>query len=131
MIDFINEHHVLSLATTYQDNPSSCSVFYAFIPEYNCFVFASESKSEHMHNIMHNENVAASIHDEVREVLLIKGLQMKGQVSRAGVEHEQFYVKTFPEAESLKKEVWTLKVHQLKYTNNKDIGFGQKEVWKY
>lgn len=131
MQDFINEHHVFSLATTQKDNPSSCSVFYAFMPEDNCFVFASEYESEHMQNIMQNSDVAASIHDEVRELMLIKGLQIKGQVTDAEARHEHFYLKTFPEAEAIKKEIWVLKLRQLKFTDNEDIGFGQKEVWKY
>ena len=131
MKDFIHAHHVLSLATTQKDQPSSCSVFYAFMEDDNSFVFASEYESEHIQNIMQNADVAASIHDEVRELMLIKGLQIKGQVSSAHARHEHLYLKTFPEAQEIKKEIWVLKVTELKYTDNKDIGFGQKEVWKY
>lgn len=131
MIKFIQAHHVLSLSTTQKDKPSSCSVFYAFMEEDNCFIFASEYKSEHIQNIMQNSDVAASIHDEVRELMRIKGLQIKGQVTGSKSRHEHFYLKTFPEAKDMKKEIWVLELRELKYTDNEDIGFGQKEVWKY
>lgn len=131
MQDFIQKHHVMSLATMHQETPSVCSVFYVFIPEDNCFVFASEYESEHMQNIMQNADVAAAIHDEQRELSLIKGLQIKGQVTKAQSRHEHLYLNTFPEAKEVKKEIWIVKIYELKYTDNEDIGFGQKEVWKY
>ena len=131
MLDFINGHHVLSLATTQRDRPSSCSVFYAFMQDDNSFVFASEYESEHIQNIMQNSDVSAAIHDETRELMLIKGLQIKGQVTKAHSRHEHLYLKTFPEAQEIKKEIWMIKITELKLTDNKDIGFGQKEVWKY
>ncbi len=131
MRDFIQKHHVLSLATSQNDRPSSCSVFYAFMPEDNCFIFASEYESEHIQNIMQNADVSATIHDEQRELMLIKGIQIKGQVAQAHSRHEHFYLKTFPEAQDIKKEIWIIEIRELKFTDNQDIGFGQKEVWKY
>jgi len=130
MVDFIGRHHVLALATVHKDMPSLCSVFYAFMLEHNCFVFASEKESEHIKNIMNNAKVGACIHDEVRDILAIKGLQVKGEVARAEALHEDFYLKTFPEAQGLTKDIWVLKFSSLKFTDNENIGFGQKEVWK-
>ena len=131
MLNFIAKHHVLSLATTQNDRPSSCSVFYTFMQDDNSFIFASEYESEHIQNIMQNADVSAVIHDETRELVLIKGLQIKGLVTKAHSRHEHLYLKTFPEAVEIKKEIWMIKVTELKFTDNKDIGFGQKEVWKY
>lgn len=129
MCDFIQKHHVLSLATSKNNQASSCSVFYAFMPEDNCLIFASKYESEHIQNIMQNSDVSAVIHDEQREVILIKGIQIKGKVIQAHSKHEDFYLNIFPEAQDIKKEIWTIEVKELKYTDNKDIGFGQKEVW--
>jgi len=131
MITFIKAHHVMALATSDKDRPSSCSVFYAFCDEDNSFVFASMYESEHIQNIMQKSDVAAAIHDEERELMLIKGLQIKGQVTGAKSHHKYVYLKDFPEAKDIIKEIWVLKITQLKYTDNQDIGFGQKEVWKY
>jgi uncharacterized protein YhbP (UPF0306 family) len=131
MKDFIQKHHVLSLATIQNGRPSSCSLFYAFIPEECCLVFASEDKSEHMQNIMQTPEVSAVIHDEQRELMLIKGIQIKGKVSEAEPKHEHFYLEAFPEAKDFVKEMWTIEVRELKYTDNQDIGLGKKEVWKY
>ena len=130
MLDFIANHHVLSLASSYNNKPSSCSVFYAFMEDEHSFIFASQNESEHIQNIMKNSDVSASIHEETREVLLIKGLQIKGAVRRADPRHEDFYVHVFSEAKEVKKEIWVIRVSELKLTDNKNIGFGQKEIWK-
>lgn len=130
MLNFISEHHVLSLATSHNNKPSSCSVFYAFMQDDKAFVFASEHKSEHIQNIIQNSNVSAGIHDETRDVMLIRGLQVKGEVKKAEARHEELYLEIFPEAAEIKKEIWMIKISELKFTDNKEIGFGKKEVWK-
>jgi len=131
MVDFINEHHVLSMATLNKDMPSSCSLFYLFIEDEECFIFASDYDTEHMKNILQNPDVSADIHNETQEIEHIKGIQIKGMVGSAESRHEHLYEKRFPYAEGVKdKAIWKLKITELKYTDN-NLGFGQKETWKY
>ena len=128
--DFISAHHVLSLSTVHKGAVSSCSVFYVFIEAQKCFVFASQDKSEHIQNILQNNNVSACIHDEVREVIRIKGLQVKAKAKRASKEYEKVYFESYPEAKDFEKGIWVLDIVELKYTDNKVLGLGEKEKWE-
>lgn len=131
MIDFILEHHVLVMATTQDDMPSTCSLFYSFLEDEGCFVFASDDKTEHIQNILQNSDVSAAIHYETKEIEHIKGIQIKGMVEEAHARHAHLYLKEYPYAAEVKnKSIWKLKITELKYTDN-NLGFGQKELWKY
>ncbi len=128
---FIQEHHVLSMATLADDTPSSCSLFYIFLPDEECFVFASDFETEHIKNILQNPDVSASIHNETTTIEDIKGIQIKGMVTKAESRHEHLYLKEYPYAADVNdKTMWKLKVTELKYTDN-SLGFGMKESWKY
>jgi len=131
MTSFIQEHHVLSMATLAGDIPSSCSLFYVFIPDEECFIFASDFETEHIKNILQNPDVSAAIHNETRKIEDIRGIQIKGMVDKTEARHEHLYLKAYPYAADMKnKTMWKLKVTELKYTDN-SLGFGQKELWKY
>ena len=131
MVEFIKGHHVLSLATVRNDLPASCSLFYLFLPEEECFVFASDYETEHMQNILQNPDVSAVIHNETKEIEHIKGIQIKGMVTSAEARHEHLYLKEYPYANDIDdKSIWKLKITELKYTDN-SLGFSQKERWKY
>ncbi len=131
MVEFIQEHHVLSMATVQNDMPVSCSLFYLFIPQEECFIFASDYETEHMRNILQNPDVSADIHNETKELEHIRGIQIKGMVTNAEARHEHLYLKEYPYAKDVgKKAFWKLKITELKYTDN-NLGFAQKETWKY
>jgi len=130
MVEFIQEHHVLSMATVQNDIPVSCSLFYLFIPQEECFIFASDEKTEHMRNILQNPNVSAVIHNETKEVEHIRGIQIKGMVTHAKERCHDLYLKDYPYAKGVDNKVfWKLKITELKYTDN-SLGFGQKETWQ-
>lgn len=131
MTSFIQEHHVLSMATLADERPSSCSLYYIFLPDEECFVFASDFETEHIKNILQNPDVSGAIHYETTKIEEIKGIQIKGMVAKAEARHEHLYLKAYPYAADIKnKTMWKLKVTELKYTDN-SLGFGQKELWKY
>lgn len=131
VLKFIHEHHVLSMATSSEDRLSSCSLFYLFVEAENCFVFASDETTEHIKNIKQNPYVSVSIHNETTEIKEIKGLQIRGTVSKAPQGYEKLYVAKYPYAKEIKnKTIWMLSVTALKYTDN-SAGFGHKEVWNY
>ena len=131
MVEFIQDHHVLSMATVKNDIPVSCSLFYLFIPQEECLIFASDDKTEHMRNILQNPNVSANIHNETKEVEHIRGIQIKGMVTNTQERHEHLYLTEYPYAKDVgEKAFWKLKITELKYTDN-NFGFGQKETWKH
>ncbi len=131
IIDFIQEHHVLALATMNEVLESfSCSVFYVFNEDEVSFVFASDEKTEHMQNISKNKKVSCSIHLETKEVGTIRGLQVKAEVIQGDKEDKQRYLKAFPYARVMPNlQIWKMEVGRLKYTDNR-LGFGKKELWE-
>lgn len=131
MLKFIDEHHVLSMATIQEGVLSSCSLFYIFLKDEMCFIFASNEATEHIKNIEQNPYVSAAIHYETTEVKEIKGLQIRGMVSKAEDRYENLYINAYPYAKEVEnKTMWKLKVTALKYTDN-SVGFAHKEVWNY
>lgn len=130
MVEYIQGHHVLSMATVHENIPVSCSLFYLFVPEDECFIFASDQKTEHMKNILQNPDVSAGIHNETKELGQIKGIQIKGMVTHAETRYEHLYYQEYPYAKEVDdKIIWKLKITALKYTDN-SLGFGQKEMWE-
>jgi uncharacterized protein YhbP (UPF0306 family) len=131
IVEFIQEHHVLALATVNEDKESSsCSVFYVFDEESISFVFASDEKTEHMQNISKNKKVSCSVHLETKEVGTIRGVQVKAEVSEGTKEDKKAYLKAFPYARVMPNlQVWNMSITSLKYTDNR-LGFGKKELWE-
>jgi uncharacterized protein len=131
MLQFIHEHHVLSMATLGENGLSSCSLFYLFIEDEKCFIFASDEATEHIKNIQQNPSVSAAIYNETTEINEIKGLQIRGTVSKAEAKYEELYLLKYPYAKAVdNKTLWKLGATALKYTDN-SVSFGTKEVWNY
>ena len=126
---FIHEHHVLSLATSANQDLSVCSLFYAYKEEELSFIVASSDKTTHINHIKCNNTVAGNILLETKEVGKIQGLQFRGIMSEIQEkELENIYFKSFPYAVAMNPKLWQIKVNYFKMTDNK-LGFGKKIIW--
>ncbi len=129
IVNFIKEHHVLTLATSYNNRPYCCNCFYTYIEDLNLFVFASDTDTQHIEDIKQNEKVSASIVLETKTVGKIQGLQITGTVESPTDElkktAKKHYLKAFPFAVLKPSSTWVLKVDFMKYTDNR-LGFGKK-----
>lgn len=126
---FIVEHHVMSLATTYNDELSVCSLFYVYDKKSLSFVVASDEKTMHIQHINKNSKIAGNILLETHKVGEIKGLQFRGEFfSLEDKMLKSLYFKKFPYALALKPTFWQIKVDYLKMTDNR-LGFGKKIIW--
>ena len=47
IIDFIQEHHLLTLATSKDNIPYCCNVFYIYNKKNNSLIFSSDTKTKH------------------------------------------------------------------------------------
>ncbi len=132
IIDFIESHHVLTLATSCKDEPWCANCFYVYLPARNSFIFTSDSKSRHISDIAHNCFVGASIVLETRTVGRIQGLQLQGVVTRVDAadraEAKRAYIREYPYAVMADLTLWQLDVSLLKFTDN-TLGFGKKLLW--
>lgn len=127
---FINQHHVLSLGTSNDEELSVCSLFYAYSKEKNSFVIASSDDTTHIKHIKQNSSVAGNILLETKVVGKIQGVQFRGeftQLDDSGL--KELYFKTFPYALPLKPKLWCIKVNHFKMTDNR-FGFGKKIIWQ-
>ncbi|WP_297441422.1 pyridoxamine 5'-phosphate oxidase family protein [Sulfurimonas sp.] len=127
---FINEHHVMSLASSVDNELSVCSLFYAFDANKLSFVVASSEDTLHISHIKNSPQVAGNILLETKEVGKIQGLQFRGEMFRLeDKELKALYFKNFPYALALLPKLWQIKVHYFKMTDNK-LGFGKKIIFE-
>ncbi len=127
---FIEEHHVLTLATALENEVSACSLFYAYDVKSNSFIVASSEDTQHMEYIRKNSKVAGNILLETKEVGKIQGLQFRGlftYVQEAKL--KALYFRHFPYALALTPKLWQIKVDFFKLTDNR-LGFGKKLIWR-
>jgi hypothetical protein len=130
IVDFISQHHVMSLATRYEDELSACSLFYSYNAERKIFLFASSRDTKHIKHILQNSKVAGNILLETQKVGEIKGLQFSGdvvEVQQSALKLE--YFKAFPYAVALAPTLWQIEVESFKLTDN-SFGFGKKVFWE-
>lgn len=132
IVNFIKEHHVLSLATSLDESVWCAPVFYAFDVEEAAFIFTSDINTHHVEHLCHNCFVGGSIVLETKRVGTIQGLQLQGvatQLDGQALAHaKQLYIRCFPMARFLDTNLWRLDATLLKFTNNR-LGFGKKLYW--
>jgi len=133
IIDFINEHHLLTLATSQNNLPYCCNVFYAYDSLNNQLIFSTETKTKHAQDFLCNTNVAGSIALETKEISKIQGVQLLGTVKELKGEHLKIakdqYIKAFSYAVNMELYLWAMTLNFIKMTHNK-LGFGKKLIWE-
>jgi uncharacterized protein YhbP (UPF0306 family) len=126
---FIAKHHILTLATSNNNIPQCATLFYVYDPLHVRFIVASDEKTEHIANALHNPNIAGAIALETKEVGKIEGLQFTGKmVLSESDEDAALYYKAFPYARVMQPTFWILHVKRMKLTDNR-LGFGKKVMW--
>ena len=132
-IDFIEEHHVLTLSTSKDNQAYNANCFYVYLPESKMFVFTSDKDTRHGKEMILNPKVAANIVLETKSVGKIQGLQIMGRVEELQNEDlklgKKAYLKKYPYAVLKLETMWGLKVNFLKLTDNR-LGFGKKLIWE-
>lgn len=133
IIDFINTHHLLTLATAKENSPYCANCFYVFDEQKNWLIFSSDSKTKHAQDFIANPNVAGTIALETKKVSKIQGVQLLGTILKLkGAElkmAKKHYFKVFPYAQLMNPQFWAMKLTFIKMTHNK-LGFGKKLIWK-
>ncbi|MFT5836096.1 MAG: hypothetical protein ACI9RG_000990 [Sulfurimonas sp.] len=128
IVNFINKHHVLSLATSCNAELSVCNLFYAFDENEVSFIVASSEGTTHIEHILQNQNIAGSIVLETKTIGKIQGLQFRGKFSLLEEQIlKKLYFKTFPYALAMNPKLWQIKIDYLKMTDN-NLGFGKKII---
>ena len=133
IVGFIKRHHVLTLATTVDDEPHCSSLFYTYLPQQNLFAVTSSDKTWHVEQLRHNARVAAAVVLETKLVGKIQGLQIRGRMYRPVGEEsaaaKKAYLLRFPYAAVMDPDMWVIAPDYLKLTDNR-LGFGTKLLWE-
>ena len=110
IIDFINEHHLLTLATSKNNVPYCCNVFYVYSQKQNSFIFSSDTKTKHATDFIENPKVAGSIALETKEISKIQGVQLLGTIQEFKGEElkiaKKQYIKAFAYAKNMEIQLW-------------------------
>ena len=133
IVDFIKEHHLLTLATSKENSPYCSNVFYIYDEKNNSLIFSSDIKTRHAQEFSENSNVAATIALGTKDVEKIQGVQLLGEIKELkGEELEKAskqYLKAYPYAKKMKPHLWEMKLTFVKMTHNR-LGFGKKLIWE-
>ena len=129
---FFRKHHVLTIATTVDNEPWCASCFYVYLPDENALVFTTDLKTRHGMEFLQNQKVAGTVALETNIIGKIRGIQFQGLVSEPTGEMVQkskaAYLKRFPVAMLMETHLWIVSLSLIKYTDNR-LGFGKKLVW--
>lgn len=131
--EFIESHTVLTLATSFGDEPYCANLFYDFLPEEGCLIITSDKNTKHIRNISHNIFVAGSIVESCSQADEYKGIQFQGVISEPGSDlaqrARQHYWAKLPFTIGMNTTLWVIDLTLIKYSDS-SMGFGKKLTWK-
>jgi len=132
VIRFFKKHHVLTIATTVDNEPWCANCFYVYLEEENSLVFTTGSDTRHGKEFVKNPLVAGSVVLETLVIGKIRGIQFQGIISDAEgdllARAKSGYLKRFPVAALMDTRLWVVRLTHIKMTDNR-LGFGKKIIW--
>jgi len=132
VILFFRKHHVLTIATSVENEPWCANCFYVYLEEENALVFTTDDDTRHGKEFIKNPKVAGSVVLETMVIGKIRGIQFQGIVSEPGEEMlskaKRAYLKRFPPAILMDTHLWIVSLTYIKMTDNR-LGFGKKLIW--
>lgn len=133
IIEFINEHHVLTIATSIDNKPYCANCFYVYSEKDNKLIFTSDIDTKHGSDFLINPYVAGSIVLETKTIGKIQGIQFNGIIQKLKdkelKEAKKLYLNNFPYAVIMKTTLWAVELDFIKMTHN-ILGFGKKLIWQ-
>ncbi|MCX6259954.1 MAG: hypothetical protein NTY95_03830 [Bacteroidia bacterium] len=132
IIRFFKKHHVLTIATSVNNEPWCANCFYVYLEDGNALVFTTDSETRHGKEFLKNIIVAGSVVLETPIIGKIRGIQFQGIVSEPegelSEEARKLYLKRFPIAMLMDTHLWVVELTLVKMTDNR-LGFGKKIFW--
>ena len=137
---YLQQHHVVSLATSGSDGPWAAAVFY--VSDGLTLYFLSSPTSRHCQNIAQDPHVAGTIQEDYADWAEIKGVQLEGMATNISGEDEararRLYGEKYPLVgvisqapsaivEALARVRWYRLVPQHVYFIDNSAGFGHRD----
>ncbi|MXP51106.1 YhbP family protein [Pantoea sp. SoEX] len=132
--DFLKKQHILSLCCINNDQLWCANCFYVFKDDKSMSLYLMTSpNTRHGSYLMQNSNIAGTINNGEKNVLLIQGIQYKGYISILEEETNKkkalvTYHKRFPMSRFISAPIWLITLEEIKMTDNK-TKFGTKIIW--
>ncbi|MFZ0281091.1 MAG: pyridoxamine 5'-phosphate oxidase family protein [Bacteroidales bacterium] len=134
IIRFLRKHHVLTVATSVNNEPWCANCFYVYLQDENALVFTTGTETRHGREFLENKLVAGTVVLETQIIGKIRGIQFQGSVSEPEGElsdkAKTAYLKRFPVAMLMETRLWVVRLTHLKMTDNR-LGFGKKIIWRH
>ena len=134
VVKFLRKHHVLTVATTVENEPWCANCFYVYLEEENALIFTTDIDTRHGKEFIKNPLVAGSVVLETMIVGKIRGIQFQGVVSEPEGEMlskaKWAYLRKFPPAVLMNTHLWVVSLSLIKMTDNR-LGFGKKLIWTH
>jgi len=132
IIRFLQKHHVLTIATSVNNEPWCANCFYVYMEKENSLLFTTDPDTRHGKEFLLNRLVAGSVVLETKIIGKIRGIQFQGVVSEPAGEladkARSAYLRRFPVAALMDTHLWIVKLTHIKMTDNR-LGFGKKLIW--
>jgi len=132
IVSFFRKHHVLTIATSVNNEPWCANCFYVYLEDENALVFTTDINTRHGQEFLKNNVVAGSVVLETMVIGKIRGIQFQGMVSEPEGElipkARTAYLKRFPVAILMDTRLWIVKLSYIKMTDNR-LGFGKKLIF--
>jgi uncharacterized protein YhbP (UPF0306 family) len=120
IIKFFRKHHVLTIATTVNNEPWCANCFYVYLEEENALVFTTDNDTRHGQEFVKNPLVAGSVVLETFVIGKIRGIQFQGMISEPKEKMQQkvktAYLKRFPVAALMDTRLWIVDLTLIKMT---------------
>lgn len=143
IMEYLNSHNVINLATWGGDHPWAASLFYA--NQDLVLYFVSETKSLHAQQMEKNSQVAATITEDYHDWRQVKGIQLLGRVTPVPLLHLPRALKVYTGkftfldqvgvssnlvfqvgGKALRARMYQLTVERIYYINN-ELGVGSRQ----
>lgn len=129
---YLKKQHVLSLCCGTADDLWCASCFYVFAPQQMALWIMTEGDTRHGELMQQQSRVAGTVSAQIKTVLLIKGVQYRGEIRRLTGEDEAqaraAYCQRFPVARTVSAPLWEIRLDEVKMVDNA-LGFGKKLLW--
>ncbi len=97
------------------------------------FWLMTDTRTRHGALMQARSHVAGTVNGQTKTVLLIKGVQYRGNAQLLDGEQEalarEAYCRRFPVARTVLSPLWEIILDELKMTDN-TLGFGKKQIWQ-
>ena len=134
ILTFLKKQTAASICCVNEINePYSFSCFFAFNSTENLLYYKSTASSYHSKILLQNPKVSGTIMPDKLNKLAVKGIQFTGmvlaEIDPLSMGAFKNYHSRFPMAIAIPGVVWTIKINQLKMTDNVP-GIFKKHSWQ-